>query len=170
MEALTFIHVPRTGGMSVGECLFGGRVDHQKVSECARPGQWRFAFVREPADRFLSAFNWIKNGHGDRYGFGDVRERIGGRTAGEFLDDDEVIRKEGLFDPMSQWLDGPVHFVGRFEKLAEGVRYVQQCMGMVLTELPHLNGSSGSEKLSADALRKIKARYAEDYHRFGYEA
>lgn len=65
---IVFIHVPKAAGSSVTEVLYGGRLGHHPATELMRedPEGWaaldKFAIVREPIARFLSAYAFAMNG------------------------------------------------------------------------------------------------------------
>lgn len=67
-----FIHIPKAAGTSVGIALYGRNVGHRKaqyyqdVSKSTFNSLYKFSVVRNPWDRALSAYNFVKNG-GTRY-------------------------------------------------------------------------------------------------------
>lgn len=66
-----FIKIPKTGGTSISESLFNRGRNHMKseVYEQFDPEKFakyfKFTFVRNPWDRFLSAYVYLKNGGGN---------------------------------------------------------------------------------------------------------
>jgi hypothetical protein len=164
VEALSFVHIPKTGGWSVGECIFGRRVNHARASELTG---WRFAFVRHPFERVRSAFNWHKCG---QLGWSsDCRGLVGADLSAWVIEQGERLRSLSMFEPMTHWLDAPMSFVGRYEHLAEGVRYVQRCCGLPETELPHMNASIHRDELTPAACRVVRWVYSDDFARFAYQ-
>lgn len=70
-----FIHIPKTGGLSVLSSLIGHeeRVGHSKAIQYRKLDKnrfnsyYKFAFVRNPWDRFLSSFLFLKKGGINKY-------------------------------------------------------------------------------------------------------
>lgn len=70
-----FIHVPKCAGQSIGLSLYGCTVHHFTASAIMKRypklffSSFKFAVVRDPLDRYLSAFSYLKGGgrsFGDR--------------------------------------------------------------------------------------------------------
>lgn len=65
---MLFVHVPKNAGMSISEMLYGCQVKHASVRYYARvaPELLRdldsIAVVRDPVDRFLSAYDYARAG------------------------------------------------------------------------------------------------------------
>ena len=63
-----FIHIPKTAGTSISQALFGSdfghcTVDHYEIFSPKRfHNYFKFAFVRNPWDRFLSAYKFLNKG------------------------------------------------------------------------------------------------------------
>lgn len=63
-----FIHIPKCAGQSIGQWLYGHTVHHTSVTGHIRknPEFFKQAFVftvvRDPVDRFLSAWNYVARG------------------------------------------------------------------------------------------------------------
>jgi hypothetical protein len=155
VEALTpvFVHVPKTGGQSITKAL-GVFVDHMKASDSG--DGFRFGFVRHPYARYVSAFQFAKKA-------GDIPVSV---TVDEWVH--RLDTREELWRPMSAWLDAPMHFIGRFEYLNEGARYVWACCGLGDVVLPHVNATGPHPELRRDTRAMIDRIYAEDFERFAY--
>lgn len=65
---MLFVHVPKNAGMSISEMLYGCQVKHASVRYYARvaPALLRdldsVAVIRDPVDRFLSAYDYARSG------------------------------------------------------------------------------------------------------------
>lgn len=66
-----FFHIPKTGGLAVSDALFGNRAAGHMGADAAEVlfGAWRFqsffkfCFVRNPWDRLVSAYHYLRQGH-----------------------------------------------------------------------------------------------------------
>lgn len=70
-----FIHIPKSGGTSVANALYGKRVSHIKavvLRDRMGTGEYQrmfsFAVVRNPYDRLVSAYHYAKQGGGSEGG------------------------------------------------------------------------------------------------------
>jgi hypothetical protein len=90
-RGIAFIHIPKAAGSSVEALLYGYSVRHRTWSEvCAlapdRFDTWlKMAVVREPIDRFLSAFDYVRGGGGNTYNREFGRRFIGGQEVNAFV-------------------------------------------------------------------------------------
>lgn len=154
---LAFIHVPKTGGASLSKALDISLMDHQKASSfpdyC-----FKFAFVRDPYERFRSAFTFMRDWQKD------PSYQMPFET---FVTEWKVHERNAFFRPMVTWIDGPLNFLGRFENLEEDVARLFDAIGRPRVELPHIH-KTAPEKWT-DAMReKVATYYREDFERFGY--
>ncbi|MCP4741239.1 MAG: sulfotransferase family protein [Actinomycetales bacterium] len=136
-QGTIFVHVPKCGGSAISESLFGTtKIGHlslrqYRVMYGARHFNrlFRFAFVRNPWDRLVSAFHYLQGGGRNEYdarwfdrnlsGFEDfatfVREWIPGRDLGKTYwhlvpQKDFLCVEEGRID---------LDFVGRLEAVED---------------------------------------------------
>jgi hypothetical protein len=137
---------------------------------------FKFTFVRNPFDRAVSLFHFLKR---QRY----LHANVSFRTFAGLLEDkafDPVgpynLRGLSQCNCQTDWLkgaDGKLHvdFIGRWEHLAEDAKELAAELG-VAAELPHLNSTDRGDYRAYydDETRDIVARaYAEDLTELAYE-
>lgn len=168
-----FIHVPKTGGLSVqtalglrrrhapaaveGLATFGHTLPARFVP--LNPGAFLFAFVRNPYDRAVSLWaHWRREGGGLDFPawcrrLGDWHWRV--RT------------------PQARWLAGmDLGFLGRFESLAADFGRLCDVLEIERRPLPRLNAGEhrpwrGYYDEGTAAI--VQVHYARDFERFGYD-
>lgn len=176
-----FVHVPKTGGISVETALRGGRqkrTGHMAASayKYHYPEKWgtyyTFAFVRDPVERFLSFYrfriglpvDWGNGGelihkHRDVNGFAEyVLENF-----------DELCKTQMLEVRPQNWFvtDGEgkliVDDLFHFDDLYQAWDTICVYLG-IECDLPHVNKSRGAikEPLSDDLTVAIRGLYAVD--------
>jgi hypothetical protein len=180
-----FIHIPKTAGTSVAESLFNVPSRHVAYTEYLRasPRKFRayfkFAFVRNPWDRLVSTWFFLRKG-----GMNEPDRAWSDKHLSTYADFDSFVR-EGLQRPeVLSWVhlrpqadfilasDGTVmvDFVGRFERLAEDFSIIARKLGMDARLRSH--NSSGHAPFATyytPASAGIVARiYARDVDAFGY--
>lgn len=161
MEALNFVHVPKTGGQSIA-ALLGLPIEHHRASDYAGRDGFRFAFVRNPFDRVRSEFNWWRI-------VAPISEPMAQAARSMGLSEWVMSRLDLTFQPQTYWIDAPVDFVGRFEALQDGVDYILRVTGREPAVLPRLNASCVDGEYNSKARCKVRDLYASDFYRFGYE-
>ena len=134
------------------EAALGLPNQHDTAKYVPRP---RFAFVRHPLDRLVSA--WV-------YAAKKGTLAKGAMTAEglrKFLASEHMV-----ILPMGFYLDDDVDFLGRFERLHEDWKVISDI------PLPHLNvGERGpwQQHFDAEMLKIAVDYYRADFDRFGYE-
>jgi hypothetical protein len=189
-----FVHIPKCAGISVSMSLFGnlsgGHTPLRRYSLVFDRTEFRsyfkFAFVRNPWDRLVSGYHYLRDGPGLSAiaKSPELLERM--RTmVEEFPDFDsfvkgwvspENIASVFLFVPQYQFvcINGTVaemDFIGRYENLVRDYDHVRSRIG-VGKPLTWLNRTrSGQTFLDhyTETTRKIVEHvYAEDIRMFGY--
>jgi hypothetical protein len=193
-----FIHVPKTAGKSI-LTLFGlpelgvnykGELTHLEdpydhipsMRYAPRPyfGEYfKFAFVRNPWDRLVSAFHYLNAGGANPQDL-QFREQYLSAYGGDFrsfVQDLPQFLKAKHFMPQSRLVcdeDGRVllDFVGRFEALDEGVALIAERTGLRGAAVPHTNASRHgryTDYYDAATRQRVAEVYARDIRVFGYE-
>lgn len=183
-----FIHVPKNAGRSICKDLFGAEGRHIQLkryylySPSQTLGFFKFAVVRDPVDRFVSAFNGLK---GSARGDGEydvfVRRNIEPfSSVSEFIDWMRASKSNAdrvlswvHFYPQYKWIsvrgtDVTVDRLLRFESLSTDWPKFASEMGFS----PNLSfvgkGKADKVKLSEDQVRFLREVYSRDCELFFY--
>jgi hypothetical protein len=191
-----FIHIQKTGGMSITGALTGAAPDAVNPFDLSRGcppllkgnnhpfasdlrdylgdqtwnSLFRFTFVRNPWARLVSWYNYCIAGPS-----GPFNRLVKGRTFDDFLllTDDQVAKTRfNQVDYISD-KDGRVlvDFVGRFEDLAAD--FARICERLEISPgLPHINESSRVDYrayYTPGARDLVAERFSRDIQAFGYQ-
>ena len=186
-----FIHVPKNAGTSLRRTLGFEWVGHVPISRyagenaAATGAYFKFAIVRNPWDRLLSSFSYLRR-HNEGADFPDaiytdryLRKFTGFEQFVLALADDGA--KRDLLDfthmlPQSYYLTLPgegasyMDYVGRFENLNQAYAELSDRFGIENT-LPKINSGPSKDyrTLYTDRMRDIVAEiYASDIRAFDY--
>jgi len=188
-----FVHLPKTAGVSVARGLFGGLGGgHSHIglyqivfSEREFHNYFKFTFVRNPWDRLLSAYEFLRDG-----GMDEADRRWAEQHGRHFDDFDDFVRgwvnEENVlsyihFVPQYRFLCAPfsrrilVDSIGRFEQLESDFDLVCRRLGLTGVQLPHHNrGPRAGERrdlrehYTLAARRIVERVYRTDIELFGY--
>jgi Sulfotransferase family len=150
-----FVHIPKCAGVSVSQGLFGNRgAGHYPVTTLRQvfgpalfDSYFKFAFVRNPWDRLLSAYEFLRCG-----GFHAGDARWAQQNLAQYRDFGEFVRRWVTpanvtswihFQPQTDFLCLPdgrtgVDFIGRYENLEADFQRVCERLG-ISASLPSLN-------------------------------
>ncbi len=184
-----FIHIPKVAGTSVLNIFMNDvQRDHLTYREFMRSSStlfnayYKFCFVRNPYDRMVSTYEYLKAG-GDRDGdlFFEQLIEENYPTFDSFVlnyMDHSMLHDHVLFKPQYSFicdkkLEIKVDIVGRFENLEEDCNKIFANIG-IKRNLPKLNTTKNRKDYNeyirnSDVKKKIYDLYKKDFEIFDYE-
>jgi hypothetical protein len=184
-----FVHVPKTGGVSVSRALFGadalGHRTVAKYKEILGPIAYRrsfsFAFVRNPYSRLVSAYTFLKGGGFHARNAAWAAENLASyESFADFVTEwltPETMAEIPHFRPQVYFVcDGgeqpAVDFIGRFENLERDFAHVARTLGVDVV-LPHANATGRARPYkdfyTPEVQEKVARLYARDFSVLGYD-
>ena len=182
-----FIHIPKTGGNSIYEALFNKKSNgHIRYSQYEKKNRkkfqeyFKFAVVRNPWDRLVSAFYFLKNGgitpFDKKWAQDNIQEF---NTFDEFVIgwlNKEKINSETHFKPQTYWICDEnkkimVDFIARLETIDQDFLFIANKIGSKNKTIKKLNASSRLDyrKYYSDRTKNIiRNIYKDDIELFGY--
>ena len=186
-----FIHVPKTGGMSICEALDIGSWHHTALQTRRMYGHqfnnyWKFSIVRNPYDRLVSAWEYIRAGGMQNWYDIKLQRELSTLWGNSHQDFDEFCEK-ALPVVSGKWLhflpqtyflcanDASIlcDYVGRFEQLDEAWQVITEQVGHT-GELPHANATKKRRHYaeyytSSYTMALVEAVYHSDFDIWQYE-
>ena len=176
---LLFIHIPKNGGTSIKRALYASDPGHATVRfyDMVAPellrGATSFALLREPADRFLSGFDFLMNGGGSDVSIlPSVMRRLSGiASIDDFLDYLEAIAGDWLkvdtFARPQWWYVADRHGRIRIDRLwllgEQNSAVAEFLAGWGVPGMPHANRTArASHVLSKQQKARLERIYAAD--------
>jgi hypothetical protein len=191
-RGIVFIHVPKAAGTSINQALYGRFMGHARAVDIERWGSARlralprFAVVRNPWDRLLSAYRFARRGSG-------IGEQVAGmhkpaqyhvpefgtfeRFVEEWLAPRDPGRLDGVFQPQSNYVHGQagqllVDHLGKFEDLEPTFDYISGRIGTV-GRIARTNRSGDEvdyrQFYTSRTAKLVEQIYRMDVDAFGYE-
>jgi len=180
------IHIPKTGGTSIRNGAWEGNYEGPAFGEI--PDDWqsyfKFAFVRHPYDRLISAWKMFTKGTMTRPGLSaEIETRP--LSLSEFIDivtDDNIIydeRRSTYEERVRHHTIPQTHlfnclrladYVGRYENIDEDFLQISKTIGQT-TELPHIHYTERkhwSEYMSDTDKDRCLDFYKEDFKQLEY--
>ena len=186
---VTFIHVPRAGGTSVANALYGGHIGHFPVRDLLAAGPRdvlelpRFTIVRNPWERAVSAWRFARAGQGSGGQAASIANaaRYRGPEFAEFdsfvrgfLMPADVDRLDPVFRTQAWYVEagGARGFdhVGRLEDLPATAEWLARTRGRDIA-IGHHNRSEGDNwraQYTPRLVDLVGQIYARDVELFGY--
>tara|TARA_R110000824_G_scaffold93267_2_gene225703 strand:- start:1491 stop:1961 length:471 start_codon:yes stop_codon:yes gene_type:complete len=149
-------------------------VGHKHQDRCG--DYFKFAFVRNPWDRFLSCYFYFKN-----YGIREGHDVSTGKIVNQFSDFEDFacsfkdvrhLIKSSHLKSQTGWIDDRVDFIGRFESLQQDFNAVCDKIGIGPTKLSHKNKSEHKpyyEYYNSNTQSIVGEIYKEDIKFLGYK-
>jgi len=184
-----FVHIPKTAGKSIltvlleqDSCGHIPVLDYRIFDRYKFETYFKFAFVRNPWDRFLSAYTYLKKGGISSY------DKIWSKTYLSNYEDfesfvldlqDITIAKKIIkgvhFRPQYDFVcdykfNIKVNFIGKMENIDDDFEYVANKLGKIV-KIPHLNKSVHKDyrDLYSHKMKQIVYNlYEKDIKIFGY--
>lgn len=175
---VVFVHVPKAAGTSISEALYGRFLGHIRASDVER---WasrevkalpRFAIVRNPWDRAVSAYRFAMQRGGERIAEFETFETF----VTHWLAPRDLSTLNGVYQPQAQFVCDAhgrvlVDHVGRFESLEPTVAHLRQLQPNV-GPIGHANRSGKAidyrSFYTPELADLIASIYARDVALFGY--
>lgn len=190
-QSCIFVHITKCAGVSVSKSLFGNlggghlRVPHYELIFSKREFEnyFKFTFARNPWDRLVSAFLFLKKG-----GINKVDRVWSEQNLSHYNDFHtfvtEWVNRKNIntwkhFVPQYKFVCEPgdqtpkVDFIGHFERLENDFNYIQNKLGKT-SNLQHLNKTGGTKRdykeyYTEDTKKLVADVYKEDIRIFGYD-
>ena len=186
------MHIPKTGGASIVRVLkqyhvriIGHNRRGPKYRSLAdykgeHPDCFAFAFVRNPWDRVVSAYFFLRQGGLNKLDRADSERYLRGRDFTTFVREafrDREIFRQVHFRPQYLWISNKnglvVDSLEHFEDLEAGFKRYMRRFGLPAVTLPHRNRGTHRDFRTYydESTWKIVARaYATDIRLFKYQS
>ena len=175
-----YIHIPKTGGTSLTEILMNvdgseELTSHGTLNELNNVDDYFiFTFVRNPYNRIAS---WYE--HRQR----DTKSQSFPNFLKSISELDYLYHSQTYFIKHGETENKSVSFIGRYENYITDLNYILNQIGVVCTDIPHLNKNpmwNRHPNLNTDKLYKlyykneseknwVKEKYKDDFKLFNYE-
>jgi len=191
-KKIIFIHIPRTGGTSVEKVLMGKIPNYKNfceefcwgVSGCEMTQHWplykilefcqadkndyfKFSFVRNPFDRLVSVFCYLKSFYEKRHSSFDGWLRFVCDKA-----ESSNYRYDSHEAPQSTFFQrDDLDFLGRFENFEKDFSAVLEKLE-ISAKIPHINQSHRNKNymdyFNKEARKMVENAYRTDFELFEY--
>lgn len=182
---IIYIHVPKTAGVSISHAIYGKNLGHFRAQDVQKwaPDLWNSSFtfgsVRNPIERFISAYNFMNSRGTNEMGLSNQRKypiknysNINDFVSEWFVSQD-LSRLDGIFRLQSDYLTiGEVivvDFLLKVETLDEDMRRIGAMLGEdFVMNTRNVNTNSLDKNLSKHSKKILFQKYYYDFLNFGY--
>ncbi len=187
-----FIHIPKAAGTSIHKSFFGrlsgfGHATGERYLSIYGPldffSTFRFTFVRNPYDRFVSSYEYLKEGGNNSNDLLFYEKHIkpyqnfDDFVLNGFLKKTEIQNYIHFKKQVSFIYSGSrclVDFIGRFENLEKDYKYLSSIIG-VEAELQFVNKTSDRRSFeeyfnTSEVKEAISSFYQDDFMQLGYKS
>ena len=185
-----YVHIPKTAGMTIAASLGIEGPTHLTQDEIVKrhalnhdiTDYYKFAFCRNPWDRFVSLYFYCISGsemHGkfDHLKIKKLKKSFDFKLFCKMISYDFHIGNKFVwnihYNEQLDFIDlENINFIGKFENLQEDFNTVCDKIGIPQQQLPHKNKSKHKHytEYYDDETRQIVAeKYAKDIEYFGYK-
>ena len=190
-KKVIFVHIPKGAGKYVSRTLLGAPngTGHSKITYYMRDQKrfesyFKFTFVRNPWDRLVSAFFYVKNfdpKSNDRRFFDHyIGQNITFEGFVTKLADDnfwKLMRKWEHFTPQNEFICNKsgnicVDYLGRYESLDSDLKKIAEKLGVSYNSSKPINVSKRGhfkDYYSTETRRIVGQRYTNDISLLGYD-
>lgn len=183
-----FIHIPKCAGISINRALYGnlagGHTTLDQYINIFPPNMFisyfKFTFVRNPWDRLVSSYTFLKNG-----GLNSNDAKFFNRELSAFSDFDEFVRhwltsdnilKYHHFIPQYKFIVDrynkfSVDYIGYFENIEQDFDYIKKIVGVdqQLEKVNSINRNYYQDFYTADTIKIVAEIYKTDINIFDYK-
>ena len=164
---------PNRGIVTFGHMDYAELVHRGTVSKKFDRSAFKFAFSRNPYDRAVSLFYYVKRYHvlEETETFLSFCRRL---AAGE-CDDIGLYNVRGMSqcNPQTRWLrDVDLDLLGRMDRLEQDSRRIAERLGIAYQSTPHLNPTDHGDYRSyycEESRQIVEDFYGEDFRQLEYE-
>ena len=175
---LVFVHIPKAAGTSISEALYGFQVKHASIRLTRRVAGGRlaqlpsFAVLRDPVERFVSAWRYGRAGGSTVHSVADSFRTLyqGFATIDAAIDHVEAARSpyavDHIFRPQSWYVSDTAGriAVDRLLTTNDIARLSTLVPGFPDHPVPHLNAAAAARtQLTAEQNARLRRVYASDF-------
>lgn len=185
-----FIHIPKNAGISIEESLFACKIGHKTIKQFEDfdknkfEDYWKFTVVRNPYDRLVSAFFFLKAGGRNNIDLKWSKKNL--KNINNFENfvielEKEEFRKSILswqhFKPQYLYLLNnkekiDLDFIARIESIEQDFKTIKKHLGINGATLKHSNKSerkNWTEYYNKKTKKIVYQIYKEDFELLNYE-
>ena len=185
------MHIPKSAGTVIRSVLkandreFKEMFGHPTFSEIQTKydlsNYFKFTFVRNPWDRFVSTFFYLKKNEKNEKVLNIARKKVSDHSFTSFVKKKLHLEKTEFdefyfihFRPQIHFLESldNIDFIGRFENLHEDFDTICDKIGMPRQQLPHFNKTkhkSYTEYYDEETKQIVAEVFTKDIEYFGYK-